>query len=220
MTRAWHGGDVTPMPRVVSIQKDACFQDGATLAVVELYSRSIYKDGLESDQNYGDTSPIIAKLPSSNFHPWTQRDGIMKSTTSVALACLALLPLSSLTTAASSGDNFRYASKKTITLRSNGFKHAVKILDFGENIEGHPTFEVVSASGNTSIFEVSFAESLSAFDRYMVCNAQLSWIRGILESLTVLTINSYCVERWPYQPGSGHGQLPRQETQHFGARSL
>lgn len=42
------------------------------------------------------------------------------------------------------------------------------ILDYGENVEGHPTFEVVSASGDTSAFELTYAESKYAFSNYQV----------------------------------------------------
>ncbi len=67
-----------------------------------------------------------------------------------------------------------YASTKTITLKSDGNTPDVQVVDFGQDYEGHPTFEVVSASGNTSVFEVSYAEGYTAFDSYMVRG--LSWM--------------------------------------------
>lgn len=89
--------------------------------------------------------------------------------TSWVLACAALLQQGSLVVAKSAATAEPvYGSRKTLTLKSDGSKHAVKIIDFGENFEGHPTFEVVSSRGNTSVFEVSFAESRAALDSYMV----------------------------------------------------
>lgn len=92
----------------------------------------------------------------------------MKPTTSAALAVLAALQHHVRCTATSNVEGSAYASEETITLKSDGITHDVQILDFGGNVEGYPTFEVVSASGDTSAFEVSFAESIYAFEDYMV----------------------------------------------------
>ncbi|RYC91404.1 hypothetical protein BFJ63_vAg5703 [Fusarium oxysporum f. sp. narcissi] len=59
-----------------------------------------------------------------------------------------------------------YGSKGTVSLSSDGKKPDIMILDYGENVEGHPTFEVVSASGDTSTFELTYAESKFAFSNY------------------------------------------------------
>ncbi|KAF4337197.1 alpha-L-rhamnosidase C [Fusarium beomiforme] len=59
-----------------------------------------------------------------------------------------------------------YGSKATVSLSSDGKKPGILILDYGENVEGHPTFEVVSTSGDTSAFELTFAESKFAFSNY------------------------------------------------------
>ncbi|KAF5967140.1 alpha-L-rhamnosidase C [Fusarium coicis] len=59
-----------------------------------------------------------------------------------------------------------YGSKGTVSLKSDGKKPHIMILDYGENFEGHPTFEVVSASGDTSAFELTYAESKYAFSNY------------------------------------------------------
>lgn len=52
-------------------------------------------------------------------------------------------------------------------LNSNG-TGAVLILDYGNSVEGIPSFEVVSHEGDTSVFEISYGESKTAFDEYMV----------------------------------------------------
>ncbi|KAF4841472.1 hypothetical protein CGCSCA4_v009399 [Colletotrichum siamense] len=64
-------------------------------------------------------------------------------------------------------DAIIYASSGTTTLSSNGTAASVVVLDFGRNVEGIPTFEVVSASGDTSVFEISYGETEAAFSVYM-----------------------------------------------------
>ncbi|KAM0351725.1 hypothetical protein ACHAPU_002237 [Fusarium lateritium] len=59
-----------------------------------------------------------------------------------------------------------YGTNDTITLSSDGLKADTVVLDYGENFEGHPTFEVISTSGDTSGFELTFAEAKSSLDRY------------------------------------------------------
>lgn len=65
-------------------------------------------------------------------------------------------------------DAIIYASNGTTTFSSNGTAASVVVLDFGRNVEGKPTFEVVSASGDTSVFEISYGETEAAFSVYMV----------------------------------------------------
>ncbi|CAG7562628.1 unnamed protein product [Fusarium equiseti] len=60
-----------------------------------------------------------------------------------------------------------YANNDSITLSSNGSKADIVVLDYGYSVEGHPTFEVVSRSGDTSGFELTFAESKAALNSYM-----------------------------------------------------
>ncbi|UPL01042.1 hypothetical protein LCI18_011976 [Fusarium solani-melongenae] len=64
-------------------------------------------------------------------------------------------------------DAIVYAKKETISLSSDGKDPDILILDYGQNVEGHPTFEVVSTSGDASGFELTFAESKYAFSNYM-----------------------------------------------------
>lgn len=52
-------------------------------------------------------------------------------------------------------------------LTSNGASSIV-ILDYDHEVEGIPSFEVLSNAGDTSLFEISYAESIAAFDTYMV----------------------------------------------------
>ncbi|KAF4996957.1 hypothetical protein FGRMN_4174 [Fusarium graminum] len=59
-----------------------------------------------------------------------------------------------------------YGTNSTITLSSDGLNADTVVLDYGENFEGHPTFEVISTSGDTSRFELTFAEAKSSLDHY------------------------------------------------------
>jgi len=45
---------------------------------------------------------------------------------------------------------------------------SIIILDYGHEVEGIPSFEVLSHQGDTSLFEISYAESLASFSQYMV----------------------------------------------------
>jgi hypothetical protein len=57
-----------------------------------------------------------------------------------------------------------FGSNHTITLNGNSPPSSVTILDYGGNVEGFPTFEVVSASGDTSGLEVTYSETLGVLE--------------------------------------------------------
>lgn len=65
---------------------------------------------------------------------------------------------------------YKYATDGPVTLSSDGQTPGIMILDFGQSYEGHPTFEVLSATGDTSRFEVTYGESSAALNLYMVCH--------------------------------------------------
>ena len=74
-----------------------------------------------------------------------------------------------IATSVPSETGYVFATSGTITLRSDGNEPAIVTLDYSESFEGHPTFEVISASGDTSGLEFTFAESKSVLDNnYMV----------------------------------------------------
>ncbi|KAK2039476.1 alpha-L-rhamnosidase [Colletotrichum somersetense] len=85
----------------------------------------------------------------------------------------AVPPSQSPVTGTKSAPGFRnngtvlLGSNGTTTLVSDGTAPAVVVLDYGQNVEGHPTFEVVSASGDTSGLEITYAESEAALGSYM-----------------------------------------------------
>jgi hypothetical protein len=53
------------------------------------------------------------------------------------------------------------------TLNANATSSVI-ILDYGHEAEGIPSFEVLSHHGDTSLFEISYAESLASFSQSMV----------------------------------------------------
>ncbi|KAH7235581.1 Six-hairpin glycosidase-like protein [Fusarium tricinctum] len=77
------------------------------------------------------------------------------------------LGLSAIESSHAKAGQIIYGTNDTITLSSDGVKAHVVVLDYGQNYEGHPTFEVLSTSGDTSRFELTFAESKVALDSYM-----------------------------------------------------
>ncbi|KAL0780371.1 hypothetical protein CaCOL14_001706 [Colletotrichum acutatum] len=71
------------------------------------------------------------------------------------------------TLSSSTNGTIVFGSNETTALTSDGTTASIVVLDYGHNVEGFPTFEVISASGDTSSFEISFAESKVALDSYM-----------------------------------------------------
>ena len=75
-----------------------------------------------------------------------------------------------------SNHKFITGSTNVQVLTSNGTSSTI-ILDYDHEVEGIPSFEVLSNTGDTSLFEISYAESLAAFDTYMVSRHILSrWV--------------------------------------------
>jgi hypothetical protein len=96
---------------------------------------------------------------------------------SAMLEIAKLLPLASLAIAATSGNASETHQAKLIT-GSSGVQTlnasatgSIIILDYGHEVEGIPSFEVLDHQGDTSLFEISYAESLASFSQYMVCSA-------------------------------------------------
>lgn len=71
----------------------------------------------------------------------------------------------------SDGNHFTAIGSDDFTLSSDGKTPGVVILDYGRNVEGLPTFEVVSRTGDASGFEMSYAECQLALDSYIVRSA-------------------------------------------------
>jgi len=93
------------------------------------------------------------------------------------LELMKLLPFASVAIAAASYNaseghhtKFISGSDDVLVLNANTTSSIV-ILDYGHEVEGIPSFEVLSRHGDTSLFEISYAESLASFSQYMVCSA-------------------------------------------------
>lgn len=66
-------------------------------------------------------------------------------------------------------DNIVPVNNATVyKLSSNGSSPAIIVLDYGQDVEGYATFEVVGQSGNTSVFEMTYGETRAVLDLYMV----------------------------------------------------
>ncbi|CAG5150723.1 uncharacterized protein ALTATR162_LOCUS2754 [Alternaria atra] len=79
-----------------------------------------------------------------------------------------------------------YGSNSTITLKGNSITSEV-ILDYGANVEGFPTFEVISASGDTSGLQVTYSESLPVLLNSPTSDGPL----GLAAAMDTYRINSY-----------------------------
>lgn len=57
-----------------------------------------------------------------------------------------------------------FGSNGTITLKGNATTPAVVLLDYGHNVEGFPTFEVISTSGDVSGFKIRYSETKAVLE--------------------------------------------------------
>jgi hypothetical protein len=64
-----------------------------------------------------------------------------------------------------------FGSNGTITIKGTSAAPGVIVLDYGANVEGQPTFQVVSTTGDTSVFEITYSETKAVLDEfYMASN--------------------------------------------------
>lgn len=68
------------------------------------------------------------------------------------------------------------STSEITTLDATNGSPAVIILDYDWNVEGVPAFEVVSQEGDTSTFEITYAESSAALNTYMVSSGSMIYI--------------------------------------------
>jgi hypothetical protein len=57
-----------------------------------------------------------------------------------------------------------YGSHNVITLSGNSSDSSIATIDYGGNVEGYPTFQILAASGDTSGLQVSYSEDLSTLN--------------------------------------------------------
>ncbi|KAH8429434.1 putative alpha-L-rhamnosidase C [Aspergillus melleus] len=65
------------------------------------------------------------------------------------------------------GSHISVNENTTLKLSSDGTTPSILILDYGSNVEGLASFEVIHRAGDTSVFEMSYSESRAALDSYM-----------------------------------------------------
>lgn len=78
------------------------------------------------------------------------------------------LPSRQTSQSKSASDEFITISDDVIVLDSTSTGAAIQTLDYGHSIDGIPAFEVLSAEGDTSVFEITYGESSAALKTYMV----------------------------------------------------
>lgn len=66
------------------------------------------------------------------------------------------------------GGHIPVHEETTFKLCSNGSTPSIVVLDYGRNVEGLASFEVIRRAGDTSVFEMSYSETRALLDSYMV----------------------------------------------------
>lgn len=66
-----------------------------------------------------------------------------------------------------------YVANGTVTIKGSKSTPGVIVLDYGANVEGFPTFQVLSATGDTSGLEITYSESREVLDSFYVVSASL-----------------------------------------------
>ncbi|KAL1656218.1 hypothetical protein SLS61_001291 [Didymella pomorum] len=82
-----------------------------------------------------------------------------------------------------------FGSNGTITLKGNSTTPTVILLDYGHNVEGFPTFEIVSASGNVSGFKIRYSETKAVLESNS--NIQSDGPTGLAAAMDSYRVNIY-----------------------------
>jgi hypothetical protein len=64
-----------------------------------------------------------------------------------------------------------FGSNGTLTIKGTIAAPGVVVLDYGANVEGHPTFRILSATGDTSGLEITYSETKTVLDRFYMVSA-------------------------------------------------
>lgn len=99
----------------------------------------------------------------------------------VALAQARTITRQQPVSARDDASNFITSTSNITTLDAANGSLAVVILDHDWNVDGIPTFEVVSQEGDTSTFEITYAESSAALNTYMVSTRSITYVSVILD---------------------------------------
>lgn len=88
-----------------------------------------------------------------------------------------------------------YATNRTITIKGSRSTPGVIVLDYGANVEGLPTFQVLSATGDTSGLEITYSESREVLDSFYVVITLIE----ISSAYTNLMNRAMDLLHWPQQ---------------------
>lgn len=84
-----------------------------------------------------------------------------------------------VTYATSNGEPIAVSDSTVFKLSSDGNSPSIVILDYGKDIEGYGTFQVIRKAGNTSVFETSYSETRALLDSYMVSEGWITRRTGL-----------------------------------------
>lgn len=100
-----------------------------------------------------------------------------------------------------------FGSNGTITVKGTTADPGVVVLDYGANVEGLPTFQVLSATGDTSRLEITYSESRPVLDNYYMVSGSL---QVCLEAILIFT-----TERRTTRFSRCYGHLQTQPIQYY-----
>ncbi|KAH8707656.1 glycoside hydrolase family 78 protein [Phaeosphaeriaceae sp. PMI808] len=78
-------------------------------------------------------------------------------------------------------------SNGTVTIKGTTTVPGVVVLDYGANVEGHPTFQALSATGDTSGLEITYSESKAVLDSFYRSDGPLA----LAAAMDTYRVNQY-----------------------------
>ncbi|OAG06153.1 alpha-L-rhamnosidase [Paraphaeosphaeria sporulosa] len=82
-----------------------------------------------------------------------------------------------------------FGSNGTFSIKGTTTAPGVIVLDYGRDVEGHPTFEVVSATGDTSCLEITYSETETVLDGFYMSDGPLA----LAAAMDTYRVNQYNV---------------------------
>lgn len=72
-----------------------------------------------------------------------------------------------------------FGSNDTMSIKGSPTAPGVVVLDYGSNMEGYPTFQVVSATGDTSMLEITYNETRAVLDGFYMVKYPISSAKNL-----------------------------------------
>ncbi|EUC43588.1 glycoside hydrolase family 78 protein [Bipolaris oryzae ATCC 44560] len=98
-----------------------------------------------------------------------------------------LIRYSSLPFSANNSSVPIHATDGKLTIKGSKSTPGVIVLDYGANVEGFPTFQVLSAMGDTSGLEITYSESREVLDNYYMSDGPLA----LAAAMDTYRVNQY-----------------------------